>query len=101
MTWREYHQCSKRGGLGQDLAGNECIAFSMIGDLERVARASGDRGYRCVPLASAHSTLTRCIVISAFRRSAGRWCTTLRLGPVPDPRVRGWKDNMKGCYAEI
>jgi SagB-type dehydrogenase family enzyme len=34
--------------LGQDLAGNACVAFSMIGDLERVVRAHGDRGYRYV-----------------------------------------------------
>ena len=34
--------------LGQDLAGNACIAFSMIGDLERAVRAHGDRGYRYV-----------------------------------------------------
>ena len=34
--------------LGQDLAGNACVAFSMIGDLERAARAHGDRGYRYV-----------------------------------------------------
>jgi SagB-type dehydrogenase family enzyme len=34
--------------LGQYLAGNACIAFSMIGDLERGARAHGDRGYRYV-----------------------------------------------------
>jgi SagB-type dehydrogenase family enzyme len=32
--------------LGQDLAGNACVAFSMIADLDRVARAHGDRGYR-------------------------------------------------------
>ena len=32
--------------LGQDLAGNACVAFSMIADLERAARAHGDRGYR-------------------------------------------------------
>jgi nitroreductase len=32
--------------LGQDLAGNACVAFSMIGDLYRAARAHGDRGYR-------------------------------------------------------
>ncbi|HEY4899726.1 MAG TPA: hypothetical protein VIH91_02790 [Terriglobales bacterium] len=25
--------------LGQELAGNACVAFSMIGDLERVVRA--------------------------------------------------------------
>jgi SagB-type dehydrogenase family enzyme len=34
--------------LGQNLAGNACVAFSMIGDLERAARAHGDRGYRYV-----------------------------------------------------
>jgi SagB-type dehydrogenase family enzyme len=32
--------------LGQDLAGNACVAFSMIADIERAARAYGDRGYR-------------------------------------------------------
>jgi SagB-type dehydrogenase family enzyme len=34
--------------LGQQLAGNACVAFSMIGDFERAARAYGDRGYRYV-----------------------------------------------------
>ena len=34
--------------LGQDLAGNACVAFSMIADIERAARAHGDRGYRYV-----------------------------------------------------
>ena len=34
--------------LGQDLAGNACVAFSMIGDLERATRVHGDRGYRYV-----------------------------------------------------
>ena len=34
--------------LGQDLAGNACVTFSMIGDLDRAARAHGDRGYRYV-----------------------------------------------------
>ena len=29
--------------LGQDLAGNACVTFSMIGDLDRAARAYGDR----------------------------------------------------------
>ena len=32
--------------LGQDLAGNACVAFSMAADLERAARAFGERGYR-------------------------------------------------------
>ena len=34
--------------LGQDLAGNACVAFSMIADLDRAVRAHGDRGYRYV-----------------------------------------------------
>src|SRR5690606_26314849 len=34
--------------LGQDLAGNACVAFTMIGDFERAVRAHGDRGYRYV-----------------------------------------------------
>ncbi len=34
--------------LGQDLAGNACVAFSMIGDLERATRAHGERAYRYV-----------------------------------------------------
>ncbi|MDQ2949981.1 MAG: SagB/ThcOx family dehydrogenase [Acidobacteriota bacterium] len=34
--------------LGQELAGNACVAFSMIGDLERAVRTHGDRGYRYV-----------------------------------------------------
>jgi SagB-type dehydrogenase family enzyme len=34
--------------LGQDLAGNACVAFSMIADLERAVRAHGERGYRDV-----------------------------------------------------
>jgi SagB-type dehydrogenase family enzyme len=34
--------------LGQDLAGNGCVAFSMIADIERAVRAHGDRGYRYV-----------------------------------------------------
>ena len=32
--------------LGQDLAGNACVAFSMMADLERAGRSHGDRGYR-------------------------------------------------------
>jgi SagB-type dehydrogenase family enzyme len=32
--------------LGQNLAGNACLAFSMIAGLDRATRAYGDRGYR-------------------------------------------------------
>jgi SagB-type dehydrogenase family enzyme len=34
--------------LGQDLAGNACVAFSMIGDFENAVSRYGDRGYRYV-----------------------------------------------------
>jgi SagB-type dehydrogenase family enzyme len=34
--------------LGQGLAGNACVAFSMIADIDRAVRAHGDRGYRYV-----------------------------------------------------
>lgn len=34
--------------LGQELAGNACLAFSMIGDFESAVRSYGDRGYRYV-----------------------------------------------------
>jgi len=34
--------------LRQDLAGNACLALSMIGDFENAARSYGDRGYRYV-----------------------------------------------------
>lgn len=34
--------------LGQDLAGNACVAFSMIADIDRAVRSDGDRGYRYV-----------------------------------------------------
>lgn len=34
--------------LGQDLAGNACVAFSMVADIDRAVRFHGDRGYRYV-----------------------------------------------------
>lgn len=34
--------------LGQELAGNACVTFSMIGDLDRATSVHGDRGYRYV-----------------------------------------------------
>lgn len=34
--------------LGQDLAGNSCVTFSMVADLERATRDYGARGYRIV-----------------------------------------------------
>jgi SagB-type dehydrogenase family enzyme len=37
-----------RLSLGQNLSGNACVAFSMIGDLDRAVHTYGDRGYRYV-----------------------------------------------------
>jgi SagB-type dehydrogenase family enzyme len=34
--------------LGQQLAGNACVAFSMLGDFESATRILGERGYRYV-----------------------------------------------------
>jgi SagB-type dehydrogenase family enzyme len=34
--------------LSQELAGNSCVTFSMIADLDRAAREHGNRGYRYV-----------------------------------------------------
>jgi SagB-type dehydrogenase family enzyme len=34
--------------LGQNLAGNACVTFSMIGDFQNAASSYGDRGYRYV-----------------------------------------------------
>jgi len=34
--------------LGQDLAGNACVAFSMIADIDGAVRSHDDRGYRYV-----------------------------------------------------
>lgn len=34
--------------LGQDLAGNSCVTYSMIADFERAARDHGERAYRYV-----------------------------------------------------
>jgi SagB-type dehydrogenase family enzyme len=57
--WPEHAELEKiKGGdqrivaaalsLGQDLASNACVAFSMIGDFENAASRYGDRGYRYV-----------------------------------------------------
>ena len=34
--------------LGQELAGNSCVTFSMIADLDHAVRTHGERGYRYV-----------------------------------------------------
>ena len=87
--------------LGQDLAGNACVAFSMIGDLDHAVRAHGDRGYRYVHFeagavghrlylaaearsewerpASERSMMTRYTVISISHRSKDKSYTISRL----------------------
>jgi SagB-type dehydrogenase family enzyme len=49
--------------LGQFLAGNACVAFSMIGDLERAVRAHGDRGYRYVHFEAG--VIGQCLYLAA------------------------------------
>jgi SagB-type dehydrogenase family enzyme len=44
----DQRQAAAALSLGQELAGNACVAFSMIGDFESAARSYGDRGYRYV-----------------------------------------------------
>jgi len=97
--------------LGQDLAGNACIAFSMIGDLERAAGAFGERGYRYVHFEAgaigqrlylgAEALGLRSTGIGAFfddqvhryldiSPEDGQVVYHFAIGyPVPDPRVEG------------
>jgi SagB-type dehydrogenase family enzyme len=49
--------------LGQFLAGNACVAFSMIGDLERAVHAHGDRGYRYVHFEAG--AIGQCLYLAA------------------------------------
>jgi SagB-type dehydrogenase family enzyme len=56
--------------LGQDLAGNACVAFSMIGDLERAVRAHGDRGYRYVHFEAGAFGHRLYLAAEAFRLAA-------------------------------
>jgi SagB-type dehydrogenase family enzyme len=95
--------------LGQDLAGNACLAFSMIGDFENAARNYGDRGYRYVHfeagaigqrmyLASEALGLRATGIGAFFDEEVNRYLRlTPELGqvvyhfaigyPVPDPRL--------------
>jgi SagB-type dehydrogenase family enzyme len=95
--------------LGQDLAGNACLAFSMIGDFESAARSYGDRGYRYVHfeagaigqrmyLASEALGLRATGIGAFFDEEVNRYlCLSPELGqvvyhfaigyPVPDPRL--------------
>ena len=61
--------------LGQDLAGNACLAFSMIGDFENAARSYGDRGYRYVHFEAGAIELGQVVYHFAIGY------------PVPDPRL--------------
>lgn len=95
--------------LGQDLAGNACVAFSMIADIERSVRAHGDRGYRYVHFEAgaighrlylaAETVGLRATGIGAFFDDAVHRYLGLSSGreqvvyhfaigyPVPDPRL--------------
>ena len=97
--------------LGQELAGNACVAFSMIGDLERATRAHGNRGYRYVHFEAgaigqrlylaAEALGLGSTGIGAFfddevhrylglTPEQGRVVYHFAIGyPVPDPRVNG------------
>ena len=97
--------------LGQDLAGNACVAFSMIGDLDRAVRKHGDRGYRYVHFEAgaigqrlylaAEALGLRATGIGAFfdddvhrylnlKPEQGQVVYHFAIGyPVPDPRVAG------------
>jgi SagB-type dehydrogenase family enzyme len=97
--------------LGQDLAGNACLAFSMIGDFENAARSYGDRGYRYVHfeagaigqrmyLASEALGLRATGIGAFFDEEVNRYLSLApELGqvvyhfaigyPVPDPRLEG------------
>jgi SagB-type dehydrogenase family enzyme len=56
--------------LGQNLAGNACVTFSMIGDLERADRAYGDRGYRYVHFEAGAIGHRLYLAAEAFRLGA-------------------------------
>ncbi len=95
--------------LGQDLAGNACVAFSMIADIDRSVRAHGDRGYRYVHFEAgaigqrlylaAEALGLRATGIGAFFDDAVHRYLKLESGqgqvvyhfaigyPVPDPRL--------------
>jgi SagB-type dehydrogenase family enzyme len=97
--------------LGQDLAGNACVAFSMIADIERAVRAHGDRGYRYVHLEAGAIGHRLYVAAEAFGLGAtgigafyddrvheyldiapqqGQVIYHFAIGyPVPDPRLEG------------
>jgi len=97
--------------LGQDLAANACVAFSMIGDFENAARSYGDRGYRYVHFEAgaigqrmylaAQALNLRATGIGAFyddevqrylnlNSEQGQVVYHFAVGhPVPDPRLEG------------
>jgi SagB-type dehydrogenase family enzyme len=52
--------------LGQNLAGNACVAFSMIGDFESATRTFGDRGYRYVHFESGATGQRMYLAAEAF-----------------------------------
>jgi SagB-type dehydrogenase family enzyme len=100
--------------LGQDLAGNASVAFSMIGDFESAARCYGDRGYRYVHFEAGaigqrmylacEALGLRATGIGAFfddkvnhyldlSPELGQVVYHFAIGhPVPDPRLEAWNE---------
>ena len=102
--------------LGQDLAGNACVAFSMIADLERAVECYGDRAYRYVHFEAG--AIGQRLYLSAEAVGLGatgigaffddKVHTYLNIGPhqgqviyhfaigypVPDPRLGGADDRF-------
>src|SRR5258706_9157408 len=56
--------------LGQDLAGDACVAFSMIGDFGNAASKYGDRGYRYVHFEAGGSRQRIYLAAEALRLGA-------------------------------
>ena len=97
--------------LGQELAGNACVAFSMIADIDRAVRQYGERGYRYIHFEAgaighrlylaAESLGLGATGIGAFfddevhrylglNPADGQVVYHFAIGrPVPDPRIEG------------
>jgi SagB-type dehydrogenase family enzyme len=111
VKWGDQRLTSAGLSLGQNLAANACVCFSMIGDLNRAADHYGDRGYRYVHFEAgavghafylaAESLGLGATGIGAFyddevnhylnvTAAAGQVVYHFAIGyPVPDPRISG------------
>jgi SagB-type dehydrogenase family enzyme len=80
--------------LGQDLAGNACVAFSMIGDLDRATRAHGDRGYRYAHFEAG--AIGHRLYLAAEAQGLG----ATGIGAFFDDDVHGYL-NLEGGYRQV